>query len=78
MRSSWSTAGSQTVPGTEFELECELVLLAMGFVGPERNALLDGLGVELTERGTVAPRRRLRHQRRRACSWPVTWAAARA
>jgi glutamate synthase (NADPH/NADH) small chain len=42
------------VPGTEFELECELVLLAMGFVGPERNALLAGLGVELTERGAVA------------------------
>ena len=42
------------VPGTEFELECELVLLAMGFTGPERNALLTGLGVELTDRGTVA------------------------
>ena len=42
------------MPGTEFDLECELVLLAMGFVGPERNELLDGLGVELTERGNVA------------------------
>jgi len=42
------------VEGSDFELECELVLLAMGFVGPERNALLDGLGVELTERGNVA------------------------
>jgi glutamate synthase (NADPH/NADH) small chain len=44
----------QKVPGSEFDLECELVLLAMGFLGPERNALLDGLGVELTERGNVA------------------------
>ena len=42
------------VPGSEFELDCELVLLAMGFTGPERNALLTGLGVELTDRGTVA------------------------
>jgi glutamate synthase (NADPH/NADH) small chain len=44
----------QKMPGTEFDLECELVLLAMGFVGPERTELLDGLGVRLTERGTVA------------------------
>jgi glutamate synthase (NADPH/NADH) small chain len=44
----------QKVPDSEFDLECELVLLAMGFLGPERAELLDGLGVELTERGTVA------------------------
>ncbi len=44
----------EKVPGSEFDLECDLVLLAMGFVGPERNALLDGLGVEFTERGNVA------------------------
>jgi glutamate synthase (NADPH/NADH) small chain len=42
------------VEGTEFELPCELVLLAMGFVGPERNGLLDQLGVEIDERGNVA------------------------
>jgi glutamate synthase (NADPH/NADH) small chain len=41
------------VEGSDFELECELVLLAMGFTGPERNELLDGLGVSMTERGTV-------------------------
>ncbi len=41
------------VPGTEFELEADLVLLAMGFVGPERGSLLSQLGVRLTERGTV-------------------------
>jgi glutamate synthase (NADPH) small chain len=44
----------EMVDGTDFELECELVLLAMGFVGPEREGLLEGLGVELTERGNVA------------------------
>jgi glutamate synthase (NADPH/NADH) small chain len=42
------------VPGSEFELNAELVLLAMGFVGPERHGLLDELGVKMTERGTVA------------------------
>jgi glutamate synthase (NADPH/NADH) small chain len=44
----------QKVPGSEFDLDCELVLLAMGFLGPQRGGLLDGLGVELTERGAVA------------------------
>jgi glutamate synthase (NADPH/NADH) small chain len=43
----------QKVEGTDFDLPCELVLLAMGFVGPERGPLLEGLGVELTERGNV-------------------------
>jgi glutamate synthase (NADPH/NADH) small chain len=41
------------VPGSEFILPCELALLAMGFVGPERPGMLAELGVELTERGTV-------------------------
>ena len=44
----------QKVEGTDFELECERVYLAMGFVGPERDGLLDKLGVELTARGNVA------------------------
>jgi glutamate synthase (NADPH/NADH) small chain len=39
---------------SEFELNADLVLLAMGFVGPERNGLLDELGVRMTDRGTVA------------------------
>ncbi len=42
------------VEGTDTELPCELVLLAMGFVGPQRNGLLDQLGVELNPRGNVA------------------------
>jgi glutamate synthase (NADPH/NADH) small chain len=41
------------VPGSEFTLDCELVLLAMGFTGPERSAV-DQLGVKLTDRGTVS------------------------
>jgi glutamate synthase (NADPH/NADH) small chain len=42
------------IEGSEFELECELVLLAMGFVGPQREGLLDGLGVTIDPRGNVA------------------------
>ena len=44
----------EKVEGTDFELEADLVLLAMGFVGPERPGLLTDLGVELTDRGNVA------------------------
>jgi glutamate synthase (NADPH/NADH) small chain len=42
------------VAGSEFELNADLVLLAMGFVGPERHGLLDELGVKMTDRGTVS------------------------
>ncbi len=44
----------EKVDGTDFELEADLVLLAMGFVGPERPGLLTDLGVELDGRGNVA------------------------
>jgi glutamate synthase (NADPH/NADH) small chain len=44
----------EKVEGTDFDLPCELVLLAMGFVGPERAGLLDALGVEINPRGNVA------------------------
>jgi glutamate synthase (NADPH/NADH) small chain len=40
--------------GTDFEIEADLVLLAMGFVGPEQPGLLTDLGVEFTDRGNVA------------------------
>ena len=39
--------------GTDFEIEADLVLLAMGFVGPEQPGLLTDLGVEFTDRGNV-------------------------
>jgi glutamate synthase (NADPH/NADH) small chain len=42
------------IEGSEFELECDLVFLAMGFVGPDKGGLLDQLGVELDARGNVA------------------------
>jgi glutamate synthase (NADPH/NADH) small chain len=44
----------EKIDGSDFELPCELVLLAMGFVGPERGGLLDQLGVDLNGRGNVA------------------------
>ena len=41
------------IPGTEFELDAQLVLLAMGFVHPVHEGLLKTLGVELDQRGNV-------------------------
>jgi glutamate synthase (NADPH/NADH) small chain len=41
------------VPGSEFEIRADLVLLAMGFTGPERSQMLSDLGVTLTARGNV-------------------------
>jgi glutamate synthase (NADPH/NADH) small chain len=41
------------IAGTEFEIPCELVLLAMGFVGSEKEGLLDQLGVAFDARGNV-------------------------
>ena len=47
-------SGFAPVPGTERELPCELVLLAMGFTGAERAGLLTDLGVDFDQRGNVA------------------------
>jgi glutamate synthase (NADPH) small chain len=44
----------EKVDGSDFELDADLVLLAMGFVGPEREGLLTELGVDFTDRGNVA------------------------
>ncbi len=43
----------ETLPGSEFELDVDLVLLAMGFTGPVRGGLLEELGVALDARGNV-------------------------
>lgn len=43
----------QEVPGTEYEWPADLVLLALGFVGPERDQAVAALGVALDERGNV-------------------------
>src|SRR6185295_1226166 len=44
----------EPLPGTEFTLDADLVLLAMGFLGPVRNGLIEQLGVNLDKRGNVA------------------------
>jgi glutamate synthase (NADPH/NADH) small chain len=41
------------VAGSEFEMDVDLVLLAMGFLGPDRGPLVTDLGIRLTERGNV-------------------------
>ena len=68
----------QAVPGSEFELKADLVLLAMGFTGPRIDALIDQAGVALDPRGNVkAHQGRLpdlgsAHLRlRRHAAWPV-------
>ena len=43
----------EPVAGSDFEMKAELVLLAMGFVGPEKSRLLGDLDLRMTERGTV-------------------------
>jgi glutamate synthase (NADPH/NADH) small chain len=49
-----AAGGFQPIPGTERELACDLVLLAMGFTGAEAGPLATGLGVEFDSRGNVA------------------------
>jgi glutamate synthase (NADPH/NADH) small chain len=43
----------EPVAGTEFTLDADLILLAMGFLGPVKPGLLDSLGVQLDSRGNV-------------------------
>jgi glutamate synthase (NADPH/NADH) small chain len=44
----------QPVPGTEFSMEADLVLLAMGFLGPVRGGMIEQLGLKLDQRGNVS------------------------
>ena len=46
-------ASFEPLPGSAFELKADLVLLAMGFVGPEKSRLLTDLDVYMNDRGTV-------------------------
>jgi len=43
----------QEIPGSEFTMDADLLLLAMGFTGPEKKGHLEQLGVQLDERGNV-------------------------
>ncbi len=59
VRIDWSQIGGngrpemREVPGSDFEIETDLVLLAMGFLHPEHEGMLTDLGVELDGRGNI-------------------------
>jgi glutamate synthase (NADPH/NADH) small chain len=44
----------EPIAGTEFTMEADLILIAMGFLGPVRNGMIEQLGVQLDNRGNVA------------------------
>ncbi|MCK9541344.1 MAG: glutamate synthase subunit beta [Novosphingobium sp.] len=54
VRVEWVDGRMQEVPGSEFTLKADLILLAMGFTGPRKQGLLDQAGVALDPRGNVA------------------------
>ncbi|MDD9878010.1 MAG: glutamate synthase subunit beta [Magnetovibrio sp.] len=53
VRLDWQDGKMTEVPGSEFELKADLVLLAMGFVNPVHEGMLSNFGVEFDERGNV-------------------------
>ena len=53
VRVEWSDGQMQEIAGSEFTIEADLILLAMGFVGPKKAGMIDQSGVALTERGNV-------------------------
>jgi len=53
VRVEWVNGKMQEVPGSEFEMKADLVLLAMGFVGPRSAGMVEQSGVELDPRGNV-------------------------
>lgn len=44
----------EEIPGSEFAIDCDLVLLALGFLGPEPDTIVAELGVKLDQRGNIA------------------------
>ena len=58
VRAEWALGANgqmamQEVPGSTFQIKADMVLLAMGFLGPRTDALLEQAGVEMTARGAV-------------------------
>jgi len=68
----WKDGKMQEVPGTEFEIKADLVLLAMGFLGPVKN-VLDAFGVEKDPRSNA--RATTEGERSYATSVPKVFAA---
>jgi glutamate synthase (NADPH/NADH) small chain len=58
IRLNWKRDGARMVmeeiPGSDFELDCDLVLLALGFLGPEPEGIITELGLKLDPRSNVA------------------------
>lgn len=54
VRVEWVDGAMKEIEGSEFVLEAELILLAMGFVGPKKQGLVEQTGVTLDGRGNVA------------------------
>jgi len=57
VRLNWKTDNGrmmmEEIAGSEFELECDLVLLALGFLGPEPDGAIAQLGLKLDQRGNI-------------------------
>jgi glutamate synthase (NADPH/NADH) small chain len=58
IRLEWEMAGSRPakmkeVPNSDFELDCDLCLLALGFLGPQKSGMIEQLGLDLDPRGNV-------------------------
>lgn len=53
VRADWSDGQLKEIPDSEFVIRADLILLAMGFLGPKKAGLLEQAGVKLTDRGNV-------------------------
>ena len=53
VRLEWAGSKFTEIPGSEFELDADLVLLAMGFLGPVQEGLVKDLGLELDQRQNI-------------------------
>jgi len=58
IRLNWERSGNgrmamEEIAGSEFELDCDLVLLALGFLGPEPDGIISQLGLKLDPRSNV-------------------------
>ena len=54
VRVEWAGGRMREIEGSEFTLPADLILLAMGFVGPRKQGMIDQAGLELDPRGNIA------------------------
>ena len=60
VRLEWEGRQMKEVPGSEFSIECDLVLLALGFLHPEHDTVVKELGLQTDPRGNIAADSRYR------------------